>query len=584
MQKRLKFLEIYLISLKEKRAKKIIFDDKVTVITGNSGKVDNDVGKSTIVKNLFYTLGAEVYFEKQWLKANPLSILKFSYGEEIFYMLRNKREFSLFNEKLELIKKFNSVTKELTPYFSEKFNFNLTLTNQSGEISPAPPVFSFLPFYIDQDRGWRDSFSSFERLGQYPKNDWKRKIIDFHTGIRPSEYYKIASEKRKTTLDRANEEKELEFLRTIKIKVSGKFGAVNLGVNPQDFKEEIEDLLKEINILGESLNDDKQKLILLYNQKSLKEEELRIISLSLRELEKDLDFATNEVVESEIECPLCGTIHNNDFRSKFSLEVDKEESQELLIEVREEISKIEKEISLIEKTLNPKEKRFEQMNNILNKKRGEVKLSELIQNEGKINLLSSIKDEIKLQEEKVEKLRTREKELQDQMDNISSKEKRESILSNYAKRMGEYLKELSVELDEEDYKNAYGNIPLGGNRKIRALLAYFYSLLSLIEEGTTSTIFPIVIDSPHQQEPGSELKKDILEFIKAHTPNSCQLIISLVDTQNVNFGGKVIALKDRLNLLNTQDYKELYPLLNRFLKQLNDFSSGISSSSPVYPR
>ena len=78
MKKRLKFLELHLISLKERKARKIEFSNDTTLILGGSGKIDNDVGKSTIVKNLYYSLGAEVFFETRWLNANPISILKFN--------------------------------------------------------------------------------------------------------------------------------------------------------------------------------------------------------------------------------------------------------------------------------------------------------------------------------------------------------------------------------------------------------------------------------------------------------------------------------------------------------------------------
>lgn len=578
MKKRLKFLELYLISLKEKKARKIEFDLNRNLIVGGSGKIDNDVGKSTIVKNLYYSLGADVSFEPRWLDAKPTSILKFEYENKVFYILRNKRSISLFNEEMEIIKKFKSIGKELSPYFSKMFNFNLDLTSSKGTISIAPPVFSFLPFYLDQDKGWNEVFSSFEKLGQFPKNDWKNKIIDFHTGIRTSEYYTLASEKRKISLERKEEEKELDFLRIMKTKVTGKFGSLEIGINPEDFKEEIENLMEEINYLKGELSEDKQKLVILHNKKCLKEEEVRIVSLSLKESEKDLEFVTKELVKEEINCPLCGTIHNNGFRERFSLELDKEELQELLIELGEELNNIEKDLEEIKIKLSPKEERFEKLESILNMKKGEVKLSELIKNEGKINLLSSLKEEITAQESKVENLRTREKELEKRMKDISNVEKKKKVLKDYQFTIDNYLEELGVELKFEDYKNIYGVVKLGGSRKTRALLAYFYTFINLVEKGTTSTIFPIVIDSPHQQDPGDEMKTDILNFIKKHTPKETQLIMSLVDPKDIDFGGKKIILNKKLELLNQEDYKETYILFDKLLKQINDVDGNNSSN------
>src|SRR5690625_7590659 len=64
--------------------------------------------------------------------------------------------------------------------------------NRTNKLITPPPAYFFLPFYVDQDSGWKKNWSSFAYLTQLKRN-WKRDIAYFHTGIKPNEFYEIKS-------------------------------------------------------------------------------------------------------------------------------------------------------------------------------------------------------------------------------------------------------------------------------------------------------------------------------------------------------------------------------------------------------
>ena len=62
---------------------------------------------------------------------------------------------------------------------------------------------------------------------------------------------------------------------------------------------------------------------------------------------------------------------------------------------------------------------------------------------------------------------------------------------------------------------------------------------------------PVILDSPHQQDPDPTNRRVVCEFIKSHMPPDSQLILALVDPCGVDFGGSVIELVDERHMLST---------------------------------
>ncbi len=578
MKKRLKFQELILISLKEKKAKKIKFHPVATVITGEN-KEDNDIGKSSVVKNLYYTFGATPKMDDDWKKANVINIVRFLYDDQSYYFLRTPNEYALFDEKSNLIKYFTQTTGDLDEFFAKMFDFCLPLTSKAGKTITAPPTFSFLPFYLDQDWGWDTRLNSFRGIEYFQKNEWWKKVIDFHTGIRPSNYYYLCAQKTQQLILKSEKTKELELMVSLKEKTLLKFGKIIPSINIGDYKNEIERLVIEINNLKEGIEKDKECLVGLYNQKNILEAQIRILSVGLEELDKDLDYALEELDEV-IECPICGANHQNSFIERFSLSKDKEQSQYLLMELRENLNIVNKRIKEIKLRLEPRDQQYDELNSLLEVNKGTIKLADLIKNEGRTNFITAIDEEIAHLILEIGKIKLKEKTISKQLSMMENAEVINKIKKRYADLMKNYLGDLELQLDEKKYKDIYSKIDLTGNRNARALVVLFFALTNLIYENSSSVVWPIVIDSPHQQEPGDRIKRNILDFIETNTPKDSQLIISLVDNLDKNFGGEVIKLKSNPyrkddentgGLLRKEEYEENSVFLMNLLNKLNNF-------------
>ena len=71
-------------------------------------------------------------------------------------------------EKTSVANDAASVTQELAPLLGDIFDFSVYLPNKdTGKVEMAPPAFTFMPYYIDQDLGWCVLYYSFASITQY---------------------------------------------------------------------------------------------------------------------------------------------------------------------------------------------------------------------------------------------------------------------------------------------------------------------------------------------------------------------------------------------------------------------------------
>jgi hypothetical protein len=101
-------------------------------------------------------------------------------------------------------------------------------------------------------------------------------------------------------------------------------------------------------------------------------------------------------------------------------------------------------------------------------------------------------------------------------------------------------------------------------------LAYYFAILHVMTKHSTSTFCPMVIDSPNQQDQDRTNMVRMLNFIRDNRPADSQLILGLVDQFGVEFGGDVIELKNKHQLLSDDDYEELSSELSELVMRSGD--------------
>ncbi len=122
----------------------------------------------------------------------------------------------------------------------------------------------------------------------------------------------------------------------------------------EELKNDILKLHQDQEIIFEELSSAKADKAHLQSQ-------LIIAKTAVSDLQKDYEFT--ESSDEEIECPTCGTIHDNSLVSRFSLLKDKEQAEQIVQRLSKDYKKSEKEVDNKEFDLSKIREKISALNN-----------------------------------------------------------------------------------------------------------------------------------------------------------------------------------------------------------------------------
>jgi biotin-(acetyl-CoA carboxylase) ligase len=548
--KSLIFRELLLVSHSQKRAKKIIFHPKATVIRGK-----NDTGKSSIIKSILFTFGAVPgNIHQHWKRANVSSLVKFSVDSVWYALYRYGSSFSLFEKTGHLIGTFGSITNQLGPELADIFNFKLKLFTHSGESKIPPPAYLFLPYYIDQDIGWAKNWSSFENLSQF--KGWRKDLIYYHTGIHPNEWYELKADKINLQAEREDPIQRERILKDLLKRMEKQLTTARFDIDVQSYKKEINRLLKQCELLREKEENYKNKLVELETERIRLEAQKEIVLHARQELSEDYMFA-DRITEDHIECPTCGASYSNSFAERFSIACDEDRCVNLLKKILLDLTTVKDKIIQHREVLSETTTELQEVNLLLAAKQGDITLRDLIENEGKREVSITLNANLEEVQREIFQIDNKLRHVEENLKKFKDKERSRIILESYRSLMSRFLNKLNVTtFDKSRFKNIDCSIRESGSDLPRAILAYFFSILHVIKHSGSSIFCPIVIDAPKQQDPDPSNYSRMLEFIRDNLPEDSQLILSLVDDGGIDFGGTIMNMTEKNYALSKEEYRD----------------------------
>lgn len=558
--------QLTILSIPEKSAKTVTFHPQRNLITG-----ENDVGKSSIIKSIYHSLGADVHFDNVWEKADAISLLKFSYSNRDYMILRSRDHFGLFDKNGNLLQSFDSIIKGLSPHFAKLFNNKLQLKqSQTNQRIPASPAIQFLPFYIDQDKSWTRPWDSFEGLGVF--SSFKRDLINFVTGIRPNEYFLLSERIDQLSARLTTLKSESGVLSSAKKTVEKHIPKATFDIDIKAFKKDIDRLLVKLEALKNKENEYRKNLIKQKNKEAFIDNEISLVSKSIREINKDYEHSLNDL-DCDITCPTCNATYENSMISRFGLLEDIDTCRNLLSDYLEDKKKITKEIAKLENHLNLQVAKVREITTLLNEKKGKVRLKDLIQNESSKQVREIFNQSQSNYSTQIGEIEEQKSGLEADRSKLNNKERKASIISRFNTLIDLFLIKLNVHtLNSAGFKDIPQSVKSQGSDTPRALLAYYYAVLITSQEFTSLPLFPLVIDSPNQQDQDATNRNKIIKFIFENTPSNYQLILGTVDLHGVEFDGHSISPTTKLKLLDTDEFDDSYnaiaPLIDKLQANL----------------
>ncbi|WP_455485752.1 hypothetical protein [Gemella sp.] len=554
------FKKIYIFDILTEKAFVTSFEEGVNVVTSSS--IDGtDRGKSVLLRSLYHVMGADAHFDKKWKNEDKVYLLEFLVDNKKYFIYRHRKLFKVFNDLIQILFQTSSRT-ELSEFLGEIWSFEIFLPNRNtGKLEIAPPAYTYVMNFLDQDYYDGTSFNSFKSLRQY--QNFKPDVIYSQFGIYDKNYFERVKSKQ-NLFERINESKDsYKKANEMKGKVSNLLENVVVPENLQELERELSIRSKEYNDILNSMNAFRYKLTNLRNEKYELEIALNQIERFKNNKEKEIKF----ILETDI-CPECHSILNDttDLRSKRYNSI--ENSLYISDSIYEDIEKISKEIFQIESSYREFSNRLESYKKNINSAQEEIKnyTSYMGLNELYNSLNLELFNELQLQEELKDRIENIEEELK-KVSEIKAdiNKKYYEMVDRQVLRFGLY------ELDESQYK-AINRVfcASGSNKPISTVIWYF--ILNNIKTcfNKKSLKLPMVLDSPKNAEMDYDKEQALIEYILENSSNYTQLIFSSIGFERTKFifegEIKILGLNnDKYQLLNSETFKEYEDILENVL-------------------
>ena len=547
---KLVFKTLYIFSSVEKKAKVVSFSSGTNIITSSS--VDGTKrGKSLITKCLYHTMGADCFFEPIWEDSNKTYILNFEIDGCEYYMYRCNSLFKLFDSNKNVI--FKTIHRnELGEKLKSIFNFAVQLPKRGEEkLEITPPAYSYLLYFLDQDRILGTQFASFDNLGQYP--DFKENVLYYHFGAFDERYYEIERQLERVHEEIKNTEKKKEISDGMYEKVVSNIRDVSYTQSLELLKRDVERTKEQYVRIANSLSKTRTNLINLRNERAEIFSSLDALKMLDRDNEKQIKSLNNQV------CPFCCSSLDDTVALRISKYNTAEDivllSNNMQIAIREIERKIEKQENEYRKWLEELIK-YEYS---LAEKHGEI--DDVLAHKGFVEIKDEIIQELHILREKIDELTQQEKSLK--KEERSYTETKNRINTRYYELMMATKQQFKLEeIKEKAFEKITNSFKGGGSNKPIATVIWYINLLKLRKEFNPAAIdFPVVFDSPNNAETDLEKKGQLYKYIVENTPKDNQLIVSGIGYENEQTFGiafdTVIRLdNDKYHLLNKEDYED----------------------------
>lgn len=581
--KNLRFNRLVLVSDTTKSANQFTFQDKFNLITGKN----NSIGKSSLVKNIFWALGCEPEFDETWKQLDCKVLLEFSIDNNKYAVLRINNGI-FFSDGSREFYRFGNITGVYAKVFSELVSFKALLPNRSDgpELEIPPPAYYFLPSYIDQTRSWTTPWDSFLKLGQYA--NWKRTIVNYHTGYLSAKHFEIEEEIFEYKLKKKEADEEVKKINTALEIVERYIPRTNIAITSEEFNAITCEVEQELGNLAKEQENILSKLSDVQASKYHLSSQLDIAKRAVLEIEEDYRFSVENIEEDDLECPLCGTIHDNSLVSRASILSDKQQAEDQVLFIQKEVS----ELSAVIDELNPKLKNIRTRIAEINKKyskggeRGSDRnLIEIVDGFASQSVQRNVEETKIITQASSKEAEEKQKELKKEQKKLLSKKEKQKLSDMFVGLLTEYIHKLDakgVNLSRvkhpTDYNKLFGSG--GAAEGTRAVLAYQLAIYKLIDYSKNEVLSPLVIDTPNQQEQAIKNYNRIINLITERIPHRSQLILCAMENEQLDSFREIsnTILLDDNKLLVKGEYTELSTEVSQIIQTAkNGYNNRVNS-------
>lgn len=554
--------ELSLLCHKEEAAYSLEFHPEVTVIRG-----PNDTGKSSLIKSIPWCFGAEPSkMNDRWTALDIVAAVRFSIGPHEYTVVRDKKFFGLFDSDDKPLIATTHISGEsgLGTRLARLLKFGLLLTSRENKPAVPPPAFYFLPYYLDQDASWIQTWAAFSNLSQF--SNWKKDLVEYHIGLRANAYYEKKTKLNELEGKQVEPRNQYEYLKSIIQRVRERFAQIPVDFDLDRFKREIEELLSLAKNLAQEEDRYRVKLSGLADRRSFLEQKLMLARRVQTELDKDYQYTIQQ--SGQVQCTMCGATYENNILEKFQLAFDVQTCEDAIRSTQRELIDIATETDLLRKHFEEARVRHSRLWELLETKQDTMSLAQVLMGQARgqtIQALQSEADEISKQ---LSELLGLAEQVRSEIAKFESKDRRKAMLGEFDQLFRLYCVPLAVNPPSK-IQSFHLTLKETGSDLPRLILAYQFAILNMIWKYSDTVHSFVLIDSLNQSEQDPKNLRAMLDFLNERFPPEQQLVLGLVDSQGVQFRGKEIELKEDRRLLSKASYAAINARIRPLMESIH---------------
>lgn len=351
MKKYLYFNSISIINNDNQTGKFVKFKKGINVVTSHKEANGNYVGKSSLLRALYHSLGADGKYSTLWKSdGEKIYILDFSFDDKDYIMLRLDKLFKLFYDGKCLFSVSNR--GDLSEKLNQIFNKPIYLPSYNDNYKLASPAFNYLFYYVDQQAIKPFKFESFDGLSEFQPSKSYSEILYANLGIDISKLNLLNISLAENNQKQKDYEKKMNLYNDFQKELSIN-DAQTFEKDIYSLKKKLENYQTKYSSLASEVDKEKKALYKALNEKS----ELESLMNDIIKSKKNEKSNYNKILKNHT-CPYC--------------EQSTEHYSLMFFKKCNDIDGLEKQLLSIENELNLATRKV-----MLKKERYEIKLSEL---------------------------------------------------------------------------------------------------------------------------------------------------------------------------------------------------------------
>jgi predicted nucleic acid-binding Zn-ribbon protein len=484
----------------------------------------NHVGKSTLIKQIFETLGATPMGKLEGWDPATIAVLTASVDGEDFLFLRQLTNRALFNSAGELIA-YAGRLSDWVKFFGEFTGFNLVLNDKDEKTTQADTACMFLPFYINQDGGWSGIWHTFKGLQRF-RNPTKA-IVEYFTQVVPPQYYvaKAALENEQSAISAVDA--DIRILERTRERLTKSLALAGPQLTPEGFEAEIEQITRQLTGLNARQEALRQDIVGLKDTLASTEHQIALTTDSLARYEQDFSFLAHPS-RDELVCPTCGAQHEERFLSVLTFAEDARALADMLIRLQETRTTLMTRIRQSSADREALSQRYSTLQAVLERNRDELKFGDVVKSMGSGVALTAFDQE----DRELEQIRSghlsKRYEFDQEMKGLRTAKRRKRINAVFRGHYRDARTQLNLDARDVSKVQVSSRPDISGSGGPREVLAYYAALwwLSRDQEFESPFSTPLVVDCPAQSGQDIVNLPAMIRFISTGLPLDAQVIMT----------------------------------------------------------